>query len=173
MKKAVKWVDLILSWILVILMILMVLDVSWQVFTRFILNDPSSFTEELATFLMIWIGLLGGAYALRQKAHLGIDILTLRLSPEKQYFWQFFIYTIVILFSVLAMIWGGIRLVNITLYLNQISAALRVKMGYVYTVLPATGVLLIFYSVNFMIEAYQGLKTHRTDISKHVTTGID
>jgi TRAP-type C4-dicarboxylate transport system permease small subunit len=143
----------------------MVLDVSWQVFTRFIMNHPSSFTEELATFLMIWIGLLGGAYALRQKAHLGIDILTIRLSHQKRCMWEFFIYTMVILIAILVFIWGGVRLVNITLYLNQISAALRVKMGYVYTVLPITGVLLIIYSIYFMVEAYEGLKTQSQVIS--------
>lgn len=173
MKKLVEWVDFFLSWTLIILTVLMVLDVTWQVFTRFIINDPSSFTEELAIFLFIWIGLLGGAYALRQKAHLAIDILTLKLSPEKQYFWEFFIYSVVILFSILALIWGGIRLVNITLHLNQISAALRVKMGYVYTVLPITGVLLIFYSLYFMTEAYQGLRNHRFEKSEHLTLGIE
>lgn len=173
MKEVVKWVDFFLSWVLVILMVSMVLDVTWQVFTRFILNDPSSFTEELATFLMIWIGLLGGAYALRKRAHLGIDILTIRLSPEKRSLWEFFIYTIVILFSLFVLIWGGIHLVNITLYLNQISAALRVKIGYVYTVLPITGGLLIFYSIYFMVEAYRGLKSHHIAVSKQITTGID
>jgi TRAP-type C4-dicarboxylate transport system permease small subunit len=161
MKKLVKCVDFGLSWFLVVLMVVMVLDVSWQVFTRFILRDPSSFTEELATFLLIWLGLLGGAYALRLKAHLGIDIFTIKMSPEKRYIWEFVIFTVVILFSLLALIWGGLRLVNITLYLNQISAALRIKMGYVYTVLPFTGILLIFYSIHFIAEAYQGLRNHR------------
>jgi TRAP-type C4-dicarboxylate transport system permease small subunit len=173
MKMMVKWIDFYLSWLLVILMVVMVLDVSWQVFTRFIMNHPSSFTEELASFLMIWIGLLGGAYALRQKAHLGIDILTIRLSHQKRCMWEFFIYTMVILIAILVFIWGGIRLVNITLYLNQISAALRVKMGYVYTVLPITGVLLIIYSIYFMIEAYEGLKTQSHDIPIQKTEGIN
>jgi TRAP-type C4-dicarboxylate transport system permease small subunit len=173
METIVKWVDLLLLWLLIILMVVMVLDVSWQVFTRFILNDPSSFTEELATFLMIWIGLLGGVYALRHKAHLGIDILTIRMAPDKRYVWEFFIYAMVIVVSALVFIWGGIRLVNITLYLNQISAALRVKMGYVYTVLPISGVLLIFYSIYFMIQAYEGLKTHRFKVANHVPKGID
>jgi TRAP-type C4-dicarboxylate transport system permease small subunit len=173
MNKLVKFVDSLLSWALVVLMVVMVLDVTWQVFTRFILQDPSSFTEELATFLLIWIGLLGGAYALRQKAHLGIDIFTIRMSKEKRYIWEFVIYSIVILFSLLVLIWGGIRLVNITLYLNQISAALRIKMGYVYTILPITGALMILYSIYFMVEAYQGLKKHRMDILTEAESGID
>ena len=173
MSKLVKWVDSGLAWLLIILTVLMVLDVSWQVFTRFVIRDPSSFTEELATFLLIWIGLLGSAYALRMKAHLGIDIITIKMKPAIRYLWEFFIYGMVIVFSLLVLIWGGIRLVNITLYLNQISAALRVKMGYVYTVLPITGVLMIFYSAHFMVEAYKGLKAHRFKPAEHTAMGIE
>lgn len=173
MKNIVKWIDSFLSWFLVVLMLAMVLDVSWQVFTRFVLNNPSSFTEELATFLLIWIGLLGAAYALRQKAHLGIDVITVKLPPRKRFLWEFFIYGNVILFSVLVLILGGIRLVSITLYLNQISAALRVKMGYIYTVLPITGMLLIFYAIFFMTEAYRGLKKRPLEIEKQISLGID
>jgi len=173
MYRLVKWVDTGLSWVLIFLTIVMVLDVSWQVFTRFIMKDPSSFTEELATFLLIWIGLLGSAYALRQKAHLGIDIMTIKMKPETRYVWEFLIYSVVIIFSVLVLIWGGFRLVNITLYLNQISAALRIKMGYVYSVVPITGFLMIFYSIFFMVEAYQHLKTHRFEKVEHSTIGID
>ena len=173
MNRLVRWVDSVLSWTVVILMVVMVLDVTWQVFTRFVMRNPSSFTEELATFLLIWLGLLGGAYALRLNAHLGIDVLTIRLSPERRYLWEFVIYAFVIIFSVLVLLWGGIRLVNITLYLNQISAALRIKMGYVYVVLPITGALLIFYSVYFMLAAAQGLKSHRFELLNQQKTGID
>lgn len=171
MRILIKWVDAVLSWTLVVLLVIMVLDVSWQVFTRFILNNPSSFTEELATFLLIWIGLLGGAYALRVKAHLGIDILTIRLSPGKKYIWEFVIYGIVMLFSTLVLLWGGIRLVNITFFLNQISAALRIKMGYVYSVLPVTGLLLILYSLYFISEALRELQQHRLKTKTYSETG--
>ncbi len=150
MFKVVYWVDRILLWLLSFLTIVMVLDVSWQVLSRFILKTPSSFTQELASYLLIWISLLGSAYALRQKAHLGIDLFTHRLSCQTRMVWECFIFSIVILFSVLVLIWGGGRLVFITLYLNQTSPALQIKMGYVYTVLPLTGVLMIFYSVYFI-----------------------
>ena len=99
MSRFIKGIDFILSWFLIGLMVLIVFDVSWQVFTRFVMRDPSSFTEELATFLLIWIGLLGSAYALRQKAHLGIDVLTIKMSPELRFIWEFVIYTVVIVFA--------------------------------------------------------------------------
>ena len=136
MKKLVEIVDKILITFLMILLVAMVLDVSWGVITRYVAPKPSPFTEELAAFLMMWIGLLGGAYALRQKAHLGIDILTSKLSQKNQHRWDIAIYLMVIVFAVMVLVWGGLRLVSIQLYLNQISAAMQIPIGYVYLVLP-------------------------------------
>ena len=55
-------IDSILEKTLVIIMSLMVINVLWQVFSRYILANPSSFTDELARYLMIWVGVLGAAY---------------------------------------------------------------------------------------------------------------
>ena len=158
MDAIVKVVDKALAWTLIVFVSGIVIDVTWQVFTRFIMDDPSSMTEEIANFLLIWTSLLGSAYALRVKAHLGIDILTSKLNEKKQLKWEFVIYTFVIFFAALVLVWGGSRLVGITLKLNQVSAALQLKMGYVYMILPITGILIIFYSIFFMVEASRKLK---------------
>ena len=70
MQKLTHIITKVLSIILIILMAVMVLDVTWQVFTRFLLKNPSGFTEELAGFLLIWIGLLGASYASVSYTHL-------------------------------------------------------------------------------------------------------
>ncbi len=156
MMKFTSILTKILSVFLIILMAAMVLDVSWQVFTRFILKDPSSFTEELAGFLLIWIGLLGASYAYYTRAHLGIDILTGKLSGANKRFVEITVYTIVLLFSLLIPLIGGFRLVNLTFTLKQISPALGISMGYIYLVLPITGVLMIYYSTHFILGALGG-----------------
>ena len=57
-------IDKILGSTLAFIMAVMVINVLWQVFTRFIIGTPSSFTDELARYLMIWVGVLGAAYML-------------------------------------------------------------------------------------------------------------
>jgi TRAP-type C4-dicarboxylate transport system permease small subunit len=150
MQNLTKWIDTILRQFLIALMALLVFTVTWQVLTRFILRDPSSFTEELARFLLIWIGLLGAAYALRTKAHLGIDILLQRSVGTQKKVVEVVVYSFVVLFSFFVMILGGYRLVSITLNLNQLSAAMGIKMGYIYTVLPISGTLMIYYSIVYV-----------------------
>ncbi len=153
MQKITKVITKILEIFLIILMASIVIDVVWQIFTRFILRDPSSYTEELAGFLLIWIGLLGASYALYSKAHLGIDILTAKLEGSRRKLSIVSIYSLVILFAFFILVIGGMRLVNLTFTLNQISAAMAIPMGYIYIVLPLTGILMIFYSIVFIIDA--------------------
>ncbi len=153
MQKITKWIDNGLRQFLITLMAVLVITVSWQVFTRFILRDPSSYTEELARFLLIWIGLLGASYALRTKAHLGIDILLRRSVGTQKKIVEIIVYGFIILFAFFIMILGGYRLVSITLDLNQLSAAIGIKMGYIYIVLPLSGALMIYYSIVFILEA--------------------
>jgi len=153
MEKLTKLITKILEVVLIALMSIIVLDVTWQIFTRFILQDPSSYTEEFAGFLLIWIGLLGASYALYTKAHLGIDILMTKIKGTQRRVVEIVIYTIVLIFAFFILVFGGIRLVNITFTLNQISAAMGIPMGYVYLVLPLTGSLMIYYSIVFIINA--------------------
>lgn len=151
MKALTQLIDAALKKILVWLMALMVIVVTWQVITRYILNSPSSYTEELSTYLLIWISLLGAAWALRNRAHLGIDILTRKLEGRAKIVSQLIIYTAVIAFAVIVFVYGGSRLVFTTLYLNQLSAAFKVPVGYVYTVIPISGMLMIYYAIDALV----------------------
>lgn len=147
-----KIIDDILSWVLIVMMAVITLNVLWQVFSRFILQNPSSFTEELARYMLIWIGILGAAYVAGQKAHLAIDLLSTKLQGKSKFLLEIFIQICIFIFSFSVMVIGGIRLVYITLELNQISAALQIKLGFVYLVIPISGVLMMFYSVYFITQ---------------------
>jgi len=153
MENSTKIITKILEKILIVLMATIVIDVSWQIFTRFILKDPSSFTEELAGFLLIWIGLLGASYALYTRVHLGIDILTAKLEGLSRQVSEIIIYTAVLIFALFVLVVGGLRLVMLTFTLNQISPAIGIPMWYVYSVLPLTGFLMIYYSIVFIVKA--------------------
>lgn len=119
----------------------MVLVVSWQVLTRFLLRQPSSITEELVRFGLVWLALLGASYGFGQRAHLAIDLLP--RGPKL----EFVVHAAVAVFASVVLVFGGWRLVDITLTLGQSSAALQVERGYVYVVLPLSGLLILFYTV--------------------------
>jgi TRAP-type C4-dicarboxylate transport system permease small subunit len=158
MKSITDGITRIVGGFLILLMAVMVLDVTWQVFTRFILRNPSGFTEELAGFLLIWIGLFGAGYAYRVKAHLGIDVLTAKLTDRRKRVSEILVASVVFLFAFFVLLIGGWRLVELTFTLKQISAVMGIPMGYVYLVLPLTGLLFMYYSVYFILEAMKEKK---------------
>ncbi len=147
MMPSARMVDRALGWVVVVLMGVAVLNVLWQVFTRFVLANPSSFTDELARYLLIWIGLLGASYAAGQQMHLAIDLLPTKLTGRPRFYLGALIEACIFLFALSVLVIGGIYLVALTLTLGQTSAALHVPLGYVYLALPLSGLLMMFYAV--------------------------
>lgn len=152
-------VDKVLKWILVIIMAAMTLNVLWQVFTRFVLKNPSSFTEELARYMLVWVGILGAGYVAGQKLHLAIDLLLTKLTGNKKSYLEIMIQLLILIFAFFVMVIGGMRLVQITLTLNQISAALQIPLGYVYLVIPISGILIMFYALTFIVDELIKIKS--------------
>ncbi len=137
-------VDRALELILATVMAAMVLAVLWQVATRYLLRDPSSLTEELARFGLMWLGLLGASYGFGQRAHLAIELIP---RTWRNRILELVVAACVAAFAIFILVIGGLRLVNATLALGQTSPALHLERGYVYLALPLSGVLVLFYTI--------------------------
>ncbi len=149
-----KIVDKILSTLVIIVMSILVLDVVWNVASRYLLNAPSSFSVELARYLLIWVGMLGAAYTSGKKEHIAIELLPQKLqrkNPAKKRKLDNTINTLIVLFALFVLVIGGIRLVYITMIMEQVSATLQIPLWYVYLCLPISGILIMFYSINEII----------------------
>ena len=150
--KFQKGLNKVLEIFLVILMSVLVLDVLWQVISRYLLTSPSSFTDELAGFLLIWVGVLGAAYVAGRQEHLAIDILIQRSSPDRQRSLGFIIHALILLFALGVMVVGGASLVYSRFILDVKSAALQLPLAYVYSVLPISGAIIVYYEILHMID---------------------
>jgi TRAP-type C4-dicarboxylate transport system permease small subunit len=145
-------VDKILANILIFIMSVMVINVLWQVFTRYIMGDPSSFTDELARYLMIWIGILGAAYVSGKNMHVAINVLPEKFSKSTQKRISIFVNLLIVVFVFSALIIGGIRLVYISYTLGQHSPSLQIPLAVVYLVLPLSGLLIIYYKTSDLLN---------------------
>ncbi|WP_405410157.1 TRAP transporter small permease [Maribacter sp. Asnod1-A12] len=141
-------IDSVLGKALVLIMVVMVINVLWQVFTRYVTGNPSSFTDELARFLMIWIGVLGAAYVSGKNLHVAIDILPLRQSEKTQKKLKIIVTILIILFVLFAFVIGGSRLVYISYVLGQQSPALQLPLAVVYLIIPISGLLIMYYKIS-------------------------
>lgn len=146
-KFVFNWVNKILEWFLIIIFALLVLDVLFQVFSRYILGTSFTWTEEFARFSLIWLTILGAAYLNAKREHLSMDFLYRKLSPVNKKRTSVLIEIFVLLFALIVMVIGGFNLVYTTLHLEQLSGTLRVPLGYVYAIMPFSGVLIICFSI--------------------------
>jgi len=147
-----KKIDKILGIVLIIIMSVMVANVLWQVFTRYIMTTPSSFTDELARYLMIWIGVLGAAFVSGKNMHVAIDVLPSKLNETNRKKLAKVVDIIIISFVFFAMVIGGTRLVYLTYILKQHSPALQIPLALVYLVLPLSGLLIIYYKTSDLLN---------------------
>ena len=162
-------IDKLLEIFLVLIMSVLVLDVVWNVISRYLLNAPSSFSVEIARYLLIWVGLFGGAYATGKKEHIAIELLPQKLqkkNPAKRRTLDIVIRILVSVFALLVLVIGGIKLVVITFMMNQVSPTMQLPLGYVYMALPLSGAFILFYSIH---EIIHGLPHYLKE--KTMTTG--
>ncbi|HHB51777.1 MAG TPA: TRAP transporter small permease [Saprospiraceae bacterium] len=145
-------IDYLLERLLIILMSILVLDVLWQVCSRYLLNSPSSFTDEMAGFLLIWVGLMGAAYVSGKNEHLAIDFFAKKLSEKRQRIIQYGIQIAIIFFAISTLIIGGSWLVYTRFYLSVKSSSLSIPLGFVYLVLPISGLLILYYATSDILR---------------------
>ena len=124
-------------------LMLLVVTVTWQVFSRYVLNDPSSWTDELSRYAMVWLGLLGASYLFGIKGHLAITLLPSKLPEKVNLVLQLLINLLSLSFVYLAMFKGGVVLMSKTG--QQLSPALQLPMSYINSILPISAVIIIIY----------------------------
>jgi TRAP-type C4-dicarboxylate transport system permease small subunit len=141
-----------LNWMLVIAVALLVFDVVWGVFSRYVMGAQTMWTEELARFLLVWIALLGGAVAFGTKGHLGVDYFVGKFHPDVRKLMAVFAHGVVLFFAGSIFIYGGVRIVSDALAMEQVTPALGWKMGHVYLALPVSGIFMVFFTIENLIE---------------------
>jgi TRAP-type C4-dicarboxylate transport system permease small subunit len=142
-NKVVRFIEIFL----VIIFGLLVIDVLWQVFSRYVLNTSFSWTEELARFSLIWLSILGAAYLNARREHLSMDFLYGKFSDANRKKLSILIEILVFLFALIVMVIGGSNLVYTTLHLEQLSGTLRIPLGYIYAIMPFSGFLIMCFSL--------------------------
>ena len=150
--KFKKGMTAALDTVLIVAVLLLVVDVVWGVFTRYVMGEQAKWTEELARFLLVWVTLLGGAVAFGTKGHLGVDFFVGKFHPEAQKLMSVVVHGIVLFFAGAVFLYGGGRMVADALAMEQMTPALGWKMGYVYLALPLAGIFMVLFTVENLIE---------------------
>ncbi|MCR5370785.1 MAG: TRAP transporter small permease [Clostridium sp.] len=154
MKKCIVTIDkvlnTILNFLIFVLMLVMTLVVLWQVISRFVLQSPSVWSEEVARYCMVWIAMLGSAMAMKRKMHMSLTLVTDRIKNDYLHLAvSVFDMLCCLAVSVLLIIYGYKFMLS---GLTKQTASLKVSMFWAYAAVPVGAV---FFAYNTLGAIYR------------------
>jgi len=153
MKRLKSLFDKSLAALLSVTLLSMVIVAVWGVFTRLILKSQASFTTEYLRYALLWTSLLAGAYCFGEKGHISITFVKDKFKGNALTALNAITEIIIIMFAVTILIYGGIQ--GVMLGMNEISPTLFIRIGYIYMVLPISGIFVTFYSVSNLMDLFK------------------
>ena len=142
--------DRCINWLLAILMAAMVVIIAAQVWCRFILNNPLTWSEEAGRYLFVWISFIGAAAGVRYQVHLGIDLMD-KLLPAALYRLVVVVGNLIIQVFLLVIIFWGFKILGIIRL--QVSPSMHISMCYPYLAVPVGGIFMLINSLRVMLAA--------------------
>lgn len=146
--------NFMLSRLAALLLVGMTVLVLFQVVTRYLLDNPADFTEELVRYFLIWTGFIGAAYAFSTRQHMALVLVRDRLSPSRKRLLMIGIDLLILLFALFILTIGGFQLAWSARH--EVSALLGISRGIVYAMAPISGVLIIIAQVVNLWEDVTG-----------------
>jgi TRAP-type C4-dicarboxylate transport system permease small subunit len=158
MKKLDKILDTVMNILMAAAMLSLVVGGTWQIFTRWILRDPSTFTEEFMRYMLIWSSMLGSAYCFYKDKHLTLDLFKNKAKGVTGIILNVFIEATILFFIIYVFIYGGGRMmINSTNY----SPVMQIPFKVLYFILPFSGVFVVIARILKYIQLYQEAKSNK------------
>lgn len=154
LMRAYEWLQTVIRWALCLLMSLMVVIVFANVIARYYLSASLAWSEEVARFMLIWLVFIGAVLAYVNDEHLGLDIIV-QLFPRRIRYGLAVVADLLIMVAIYLVIHGGAVLMRDSWEWG--SPATDTPYGYVYTVVPACGILLLLQTIGKMVGHLQAM----------------
>jgi TRAP-type C4-dicarboxylate transport system permease small subunit len=153
-----KFIDLV-EWWAVLLLVLMVAVVCLGVFFRYVLNASLVWYDEFASYLLVWLTFYGAVVASYRKRHIGFEVVVGRFEPKTRRIIDFISECFVLSFQIVLFGYGWLLVRKMG---DESAVSLTwVKMGWVYSVLPIAGGLMLVISLMRLVDTASGRKLQR------------
>lgn len=151
MKTLEKILDSVMRFLMALSMFILVAFGTWQIFSRWVLKDPSTFTDELLRYVLIIAGMIGSAYCFYRDEHLALTLVSDRAKGVFKLILDIFIEACILFFVVYVFIYGGMKLSSTA---TNVSSVMRIPMKTLYLIEPVCGVMIIIARVLKYLQAF-------------------
>lgn len=162
MKAFRNGITMILNGLAGVSFLAMVLLTCWQVITRYLLNNPSTWSEELVGYLFAWMSLLGASLVTCERGHMNIPVIVEQFGKNAQKGLNCLGELIAFLFSAVILVFGGTQIT--ALAMGQMTSSLGVPIGIFYIVLPLCGVLNMIYTILNIADILQNRTGEKEEV---------
>jgi TRAP-type C4-dicarboxylate transport system permease small subunit len=131
-----------------------------EVVRRYVLNYSSAWGEEAARFSFIYLGWIGAAYAVRERAHIRFDILLQRLKPRGKALVFIVAEIATIVFACVALYWS-LHTISTLIKFDGQAPVLRVNKAWFEAAVPIGFALVVFRSLQGMWRDIGDLRAGR------------
>jgi len=119
-----------------------------QIFCRYVLLDPISWTDEAMRYAMVWVAFLAGSALVFRQEHMALNVFDTIKSKAVVWLLKTFVLVSIFGFAVLLIIYGWpLAIRNI----KQFSPSSQVPLVWAYLAVPVGGVLMAVYAVWLLI----------------------
>ena len=140
MKKVEKVLDTVMRFLMALAMLILLVFGTWQIFTRWVLGNPSTFTDELLRYVLIIAGFIGSAYCFYRDEHLALTLVTDKAKGPFKLVLDIFIEICILFFVIYVFIFGGFKLANTA---TNVSSVMHIPMKTLYMIEPVCGILIV------------------------------
>ncbi len=155
MKNVDRVLDKVMRFLMAISMFALVAGGFWQIFTRWVLGNPSTFTEEFMRYMLIWSGMIGAAYCFYKDQHLALDLVKNKVKGPGKIALNLFIEAAIVFFIGYVFIYGGARL---ALNSTNASPVLHIPFKVLYAVLPISGCFIVLARILKYLQMFMERK---------------
>ena len=151
MKKVEKVLDTVMRFLMALAMLTLLAFGTWQIFTRWVLGNPSTFTDELLRYVLIIAGFIGSAYCFYRDEHLALTLITDKAKGPFKLCLDIFIEICILFFVIYVFIFGGFKLANTA---TNVSSVMHIPMKSLYMVEPICGILIVLARILKYVNMY-------------------
>ena len=151
MKKVEKVLDTVMRFLMALAMLTLLAFGTWQIFTRWVLGNPSTFTDELLRYVLIIAGFIGSAYCFYRDEHLALTLITDKAKGPFKLILDIFIEACILFFVIYVFIFGGIKLANTA---TNVSSVMHIPMKTLYMIEPICGILIVLARILKYVNLY-------------------
>ncbi len=153
--RASTWIGQAFAWLIILLTCL----ISWEVYSRYIINDPHDWALDAQLMMYGTLFMLAGAYTLAKNGHVRGDVLYGFFEPRTQAWIDLILYGLFFLPGIVALTWAGWTFANESLAIRESTFSATPLPLYPFKfMIPLAGFMLLLQGLVEIVRCIQCIR---------------